>query len=193
MAYTADKPALPPSRRSCAPASPDGAPISTPPTVPRTRRSARHRVRRALGLSRGGPGAPERERSIEHKFLTPVYGTAQPLKGVRADPAARVRQVQRGSDRALAAADRRRPRGCDRLARRSFASLRPDNPITQTGVLAERRRRPVRSRFGRGRVDMKHAWLDPIIVVGPWIVTAIVAFRLVRGLSRGVLLRKEQR
>ena len=57
----------------------------------------------------------------------------------------------------------------------SFASLRPDNPITQTGVLSERRRRPVHSRFGRGRVDMKHAWLDPIIVVGPWVAAGAAA------------------
>jgi hypothetical protein len=76
---------------------------------------------------------------------------------------------------------------------KSLFSRRPDDPITQSGILGERGHRPFASRFGRGRADLKHAWLDPILVLGPWVVTALVAFRLVRGLSRGVLLRKEQR
>jgi len=51
-------------------------------------------------------------------------------------------------------------------------------------VLGEGRRRPISSRFGRGRADLGHMWLDPILVVGPWIVAAGVAAAVVRGLVR---------
>jgi hypothetical protein len=47
-------------------------------------------------------------------------------------------------------------------------------------VLGERGRRPIASRFGRGRIDLKHTWIDPILVVGPWVVMAVVVVRGVR-------------
>src|SRR6478735_8471636 len=46
-------------------------------------------------------------------------------------------------------------------------AIRPDNPITQTGILAEPHAHPIASR--RGRVDVRHQVLDPLIVAGPWI------------------------
>ena len=52
----------------------------------------------------------------------------------------------------------------------SLVSRRPDDPITESGVLGERGHRPFSSRFGKGRIDLKHAWLDPLIVVGPWLL-----------------------
>lgn len=123
----------------------------------------------------------DRERSIEHAFLTPVFGTAQPLHGV----SGRIRKLayDRFSEgRAahwllLIVGDRVEAIGAHL---RSFASARPDNPITETGVLAEARRHPIRSRFGRGRVDLHHTWLDPILVAGPWVLAAWGAFRVVR-------------
>ncbi len=67
---------------------------------------------------------------------------------------------------------------------RSLVTRRPDDPITQTGVLAEPRHRPLASRFGRGRIDLRHTWLDPIIVVGPWVLTAVLGVRALRRLGR---------
>ena len=44
---------------------------------------------------------------------------------------------------------------------RSLLTLRPDNPITETGVLAEVKRHGLRSRLGHNRADVKHHWMDP--------------------------------
>ena len=59
------------------------------------------------------PELRPRERSIEHKFLTPVFGTSCPTRGtLRHDPPILVRQVQRRPRRALAAPAGSRPRRC---------------------------------------------------------------------------------
>jgi hypothetical protein len=63
---------------------------------------------------------------------------------------------------------------------RSIASLRPDNPITQTGIKAEWTHNGMKSRFGRKRVDTHHMWLDPLIIGGPWILTGAVIVRLLK-------------
>ena len=128
-----------------------------------------------------------RERSVEHERLTPVYGTAQPLRGL----AGRIRRVaydrysegQTAHWLLLVVGDR-----VDAASAhvRSIASKRPDDPVTLTGVLGERRHHPIRSRFGRSRVDLKHAWLDPLIVLGPWLVAGWLGFRVVATGVRGV-------
>jgi hypothetical protein len=119
-----------------------------------------------------------RERSIEHKFLTPVFGTSCPPKGVSG--AIRKLSYERFSEgRAahwllLVAADRVDAFGSHV---RSLFTVRPDNPITETGVLAELRHHPISSRFGQKRTDVKHQALDPIIVAGPWVLAGVVVFR----------------
>ena len=123
-----------------------------------------------------------RERSIEHERLTPVFGTAQPLHGlsgrIRRLAYDRYSEGQTAHWLLLVAGDRVESVGAHL---RSFASGRPDNPVTETGVLGERGRRPIGSRFGRGRADLKHAWIDPILVVGPWILAGWLVVRVVRG------------
>jgi hypothetical protein len=130
-----------------------------------------------------------RERSIEHAMLTPVFGTAQPLKGLSG--LIRRRAYDRYSEGQLAhwlllvLGDR-----VDAVESHlvSFATLRPDNPITETGVLAEAGHRPLRSRFGVKRADLKHMWMDPFLVAGPWIAGGIavaVAASKVAKRSRG--------
>jgi hypothetical protein len=114
-----------------------------------------------------------RERSVEHLELPPVFGTAQPLHGL----SGRIRRYayeRYGEGRAahwllLIAGDRVDAVGAHL---RSFASVRPDNPVTETGVLSERRRHGLRSRFGSPRVDGRHQWMDPILVAGPWLLAA---------------------
>ena len=128
-----------------------------------------------------------RERSIEHKFLTPVFGTAQPLTGVSG--AIRTLSYARFSEGRLAhwmllvLADR-----VDAVEHhlKSFGTLRPDNPITQTGVKAEFTHSGLASR--RGRVDARHHLLDPVVVAGPWIAgagAAVVGARKVVRALRG--------
>jgi hypothetical protein len=118
-----------------------------------------------------------RERSIEHRFLTPVFGTAQPPSGLSG--AIRKFAYKFSEGRAahwliLIYADR-----VDAAEHhlRSLLSLRPDNPITQTGIKAEFSHKGIESRFRRKRVDLKHAWLDPILVAGPWVILPVYLVR----------------
>jgi len=132
-----------------------------------------------------------RERSIEHADLTPVFGTAQPLAG----PAGAIRRLayERFSEGRTAhwlllmAGDR-----VDVLTHtvRSFGSLRPDNPITQTGIKAELSHHGLRSRRGQGRADVVHHPMDPVVVAGPWVVAAVPVVRLA---ARGVRAWRRRR
>lgn len=131
------------------------------------------------------PEHGRRERSIEHAFLTPVFGTAQPLHGlsgaIRRFAYSRFSEGRAARWLLLIVGDRVEATGAHL---RSLASLHPDNPVTETGVLGELRRRPISSRFGRGRADLKHMWLDPILVAGPWILGGAAVFAGVRRLAR---------
>ncbi|WNV77139.1 hypothetical protein [Geodermatophilus sp. DSM 44513] len=131
------------------------------------------------------PGAEGRERSVEHAFVTPVFGTAQPLHGVSG--AVRRYAYRRFSEGRLAhwlllvAGDRIDAWGAHL---RSFGTARPDVPAT--GVGGELTRGGLRSR--RGRSDTRHQLLDPVVVAGPWVAGAAVAWtggrRLLRALRR---------
>ena len=128
-----------------------------------------------------------RERSIEHADLTPVFGTAQPLKGVSG--AIRRMAYERYSEgRAahwllLMAGDR-----VDVLGSTlgSFLSTRPDNLVAETGVKAELTHHGVRSRLGAGRTDLKHEWMDPLVVAGPWVAAGGLTFAVARRIARRV-------
>ncbi len=128
-----------------------------------------------------------RERSIEHKFLTPVFGTSCPPRGI-SGVLRRFSYRKFSEGRAahwllLLAADR--VDAWENHAR-SFLTARPDNPITQIGVLSEFSRHGVSSRVGKKRADVRHQMLDPIIVGGPWVLVGGLVFWTVRKvLGRG--------
>jgi hypothetical protein len=131
------------------------------------------------------PEKEPRERSIEHAFVTPVFGTAQPLKGVSG--AVRRLAYRRFSEGRLAhwllliVGDRIDAWGSHL---RAFASGRPDVPAS--GLRGELTGGGLRSR--RGRSDARHHVLDPVVVAGPWVAGAAVTWigvrRLVRALRR---------
>jgi hypothetical protein len=133
------------------------------------------------------PETRPRERSIEHAQLTPVFGTACPPKGLsgalRKYSYAKYSEGRAAHWLLLVLADRV-DAWESHLA--SFLTLRPDNPITQTGIRSELTHRGVRSRIGSERADLAHQPLDPIIVAGPWIAAAGVASLGVRKLVRSV-------
>jgi len=126
-----------------------------------------------------------RERSIEHGRLTPVFGTSTPPKGLsgvlRRYSYATFSEARAAHWLILLLADR-----VDAIENHlaSFVTLRPDNPITETGILSEFRRHGIRSRFGRKRADLSHMWLDPLLVAGPWVLAGAIAVRLFRARSR---------
>ena len=130
-----------------------------------------------------------RERSVEHKFLTPVFGTSCPPRGISGiirRYAYRYSEGRAAHWLILLAADRV-DAGEQHL--RSFVTLRPDNPITETGVLSEFSRHGYRSRVGQRRTDLVHQPLDPLIVGGPWLAGAAavgyLTWRVVRTRSKG--------
>lgn len=122
-----------------------------------------------------------RERSVEHTQLPPVFGTTCPPKGlsgaVRKLSYARYSEGQAAHWLLLMAGDR-----IDTVEStlRSMLTTRPDNPITQTGLRAEVTHHGLRSRLGRKRADVKHHWMDPLIVGAPWIVAGTTAYLLAR-------------
>jgi hypothetical protein len=125
-----------------------------------------------------------RERSIEHQFLTPVFGTSCPPRGI-SGKLRRYSYRKYSEGRAahwllLLAADR-----VDSLEStlRSFATLHPDNLIAETGIRSEFTNHGIASRRGQKRADLAHQALDPIIVAGPWLVAGAVAFSVVKRLA----------
>jgi len=122
-----------------------------------------------------------REKSIEHAILTPVFGTSAPLHGV-SGLIRRLAYERYSEGRAahwllLVLGDRVDAAGSHL---RSFLTLRPDNPFTETGLRGEVSGHGIRSRFGRKRADLRHQWMDPLLVAGPWLLLGGLAFVLLR-------------
>jgi hypothetical protein len=187
MAYTAEKPPLAESSDQLRARIPGwGADLDPQdrPSVPRERfdpaLSGAH-----WDFPERQPEKWPRERSIEHKFLTPVFGTSCPPKGLSG--VMRKYAYKAYSEGRLAhwllliAADR-----VDAVEShlRSFLTLRPDNPITETGVLSEFRHHPIASRFRQKRTDLVHQPLDPVIVAGPWVLAGGLAYAGIKRLRR---------
>jgi hypothetical protein len=128
-----------------------------------------------------------RERSIEHKFLPPVFGTACPPKGlsgaIRKYSYAKYSEGRAAHWLLLMLADRVDAWESHLV---SFLTMHPDNPITETGVKSEFTHHGMKSRLGTKRADLVHQPLDPIIIVGPWVAAGGVAYRGARRLVRTV-------
>src|SRR5947208_2373918 len=122
-----------------------------------------------------------RERSIEHERLPPVFGTSCRPKGLSGS----IRKYAYRRFSEGRAAHWLLLLGADRVDAweshlRSFATTRPDNPITETGVLSEFSHHPVGSRIGVKRADLAHQPLDPVIVAGPWLVAGGAVYAAAR-------------
>jgi hypothetical protein len=114
-----------------------------------------------------------REKSTEHKFLTPVFGTAQPLRGLSGAIRRFAYTFSEGQTAhwlLLMAGDR-----VDVLENRveALAAGRPDNPIAETGVLREFKDQAYRTRFGQHRADLTHLPLDLVLWAAPYLAIAV--------------------
>jgi hypothetical protein len=134
------------------------------------------------------PQQQPRERSMEHAFLTPVFGTAQPLKGlsgaIRRHAYRRYSEGRAAHWLLLMAGDR-----VD-VAESRVASLvagKPDRLLNETGVTSEASHRGLASRLGRRRSDVNHHWIDPAVTSTPWIAVgaALAAVGVLRRVRRG--------
>ncbi|SDZ23849.1 hypothetical protein SAMN05421504_11131 [Amycolatopsis xylanica] len=187
MTYTSERPPLTESSEQLRARIPGwGADLNREdrPSVPKLLRTA-DRTGDEGEFPERQPEKWPRERSIEHKFLTPVFGTSCPPRGLSG--ALRKFSYRRFSEGR--AAHWLLLLGADRVDAwehhlRSFATLRPDNPVTETGVLSEFTRHGISSRFGKKRADVKHQWLDPLIVAGPWVLVAALVSSAVRKIRR---------
>lgn len=126
-----------------------------------------------------------RERSTEHKFLTPVFGTVCPPKGLSGAIrryAYRYSEGQLSHWLLLVAGDR-----VDVLESRVTGLLqgRPDNPLTESGLASEWKRGGLRSRTGQHRADLKHQPLDLVVNAAPWLVLGALLYRLRRAAVDG--------
>lgn len=192
MPYTANKPGAPDTEALRARIPGWGADLDSVdrPAFPREQPGIPTGAHWALPAQQAAKGR-ERERSVEHERLTPVFGTAQPLHGlsgaIRRYAYDRYSEGQAAHWLLLVVGDRVESAGAHA---RSMFSRRPDDPITQSGVLGERGRRPIASRMRPGRIDMKHAWMDPILVLGPWVLAGVLVFRAGRAVMRPAKRRR---
>ena len=113
-----------------------------------------------------------REKSNDHRFLTPVFGTAQPLKGLSGVIRRYAYTFNEGRLAhwlLLVAGDR-----VDVFESRISALLsgRPDNPLTETGVMSEFKNQAYRTRFGQHRADLKHQPIDLVLWALPYAAIA---------------------
>jgi hypothetical protein len=132
------------------------------------------------------PERAARERSTEHATLTPVFGTAQPLHGLSGAIRRRAYNLSEGRLEhwlLLVAGDR-----VDMVESHLAAAIRgrPDNPITESGVLREFKGRAYRTRFGQHRVDLKHQPIDVALFTAPYAAAAAGVYLVARGLARRV-------
>ena len=190
MAYTSQKPPLPESSDELRARIPGWGVDLDPkdrPSVPKLKFQEDFTGAHWGDFPDRQPEKWPRERSLEHAFLTPVFGTSTPPRGlsgaIRKLSYRRYSEARAAHWLLLVLADR-----VDAWEShlRSFATLRPDNPITQTGVKSEFTHGGLAARTGTHRADRVHQWLDPIIVGGPWVAAAGVAFSGVRKLVRSL-------
>jgi hypothetical protein len=187
-AYTSQKPPLPESTQSLRGRIPGwGADLDPAdrPSVPRESTDLRPEGA-TWDLPAQQPVQGYRERSIEHADITPVFGTAQPLSGIsgsiRKLAYERYSEARAAHWLLLMAGDRVDVAGS---TLRSFATTRPANLLTETGIKSEFTHHGLASRIGKGRADVVHHPLDPIIVLGPWLLGAELARQTIRRYIRG--------
>lgn len=187
MAYTPEKPPLPETVDQLRARIPGwGADLDPAdrPAVPRERFDPGASGAR-WDFPERQPELSPRERSIEHAFLTPVFGTSAPLKGLsgalRRFAYARFSEGRAAHWLVLVGADR-----VDTLESTlaSFASRHPDNPLSETGIRSEVTHHGIASRREGRRVDLVHQPLDAVIVAAPWVLGGWAALTALRGIGR---------
>lgn len=132
-----------------------------------------------------------REKSTEHRFVTPVFGTACPPKGL----SGMIRRYAYTKSEAktshwtlLVLADR-----IDVIESRITGLLRgrPDNLFSEMGLRSELRFHGIRSRLGQHRADLKHLPIDIMMFTATTVVTGIGLYALAKAGSRVVRRKKK--
>ncbi len=169
MAYTREKPRTAPDTETLRRTIPGWGVDLDPANRPSSHRETMAETGAHWDFPERQPERVPREKSTEHKFLTPVFGTAQPLRGISGAIRRYAYTFSEGQTAhwlLLICGDR-----VDVLESRIEAVLagRPDNVIAETGVLREFRNRAYRTRFGQHRADLKHQPLDLLLWAAPYL------------------------
>lgn len=180
MAYTARKPYVTPSADELRQSIPGWGVDLDPAVRPSWPKEKRLETGAHWDFPERQAPLVRREKSTEHAFLTPVFGTAQPLHGLSG---AIRRYAYTYSEGRLAhwllliLGDR-----VDIIGSRikGLLTLRPDNPITESGVLSEFRHGAYRAHFAKNRADRRHQLLDPLVWAGPTLLAAGAVFFAVK-------------
>jgi len=133
-----------------------------------------------------------REMSTEHKFLTPVFGTVCPpkgLSGVLRRFAYKLSEGRLAHWNLLVLADR-----VDVIESRIGAlfRLRPDNAVSEIGLKAEIERHGLRSRLGQRRADTKHLPIDILFFTGTTLATVAAIAAAGIGVARLASARRKR-
>jgi hypothetical protein len=169
MAYTREKPRTAPDTETLRRTIPGWGVDLDPADRPSGHRETTTETGAHWDFPERQPERVPREKSTEHKFLTPVFGTAQPLRGLSGAIRRYAYTFSEGQTAhwlLLICGDR-----VDVLESRIAAVLagRPDNVIAETGVLREFRNGAYRTRFGQHRADLKHQPLDLLLWAAPYL------------------------
>ena len=178
MAYTREKPRLTPAVEELRRTIPGWGVDLDPNNRPSVPKEKFEHTGAHWDFPERQPERWPREKSTEHRFVTPVFGTAQPLRGMSGAIRRYAYTFSEGRTAhwlLLIIGDR-----VDVLESRVETLLKgqPDNPITETGVLAEFKRSAFRTRFGQHRADLKHQPLDLLLWTAPYIALAAGVYML---------------
>ncbi|MCU1381869.1 MAG: hypothetical protein JWL71_566 [Acidobacteria bacterium] len=168
MAYTREKPRVAPPREELQARIPGWGVDLDPADRPSYPKERFEDTGAHWDFPERQPQLYPREKSTEHKFMTPVFGTAQPLRGMSGAIRRFAYTYSEGQTAhwlLLLAGDR-----VDVLESRVEAVLkgRPDNVIAETGVLSELKNHAYRTRFGQHRADLKHQPIDLVLWAAPY-------------------------
>ena len=185
MAYTREHPQTAPSREELQRTIPGWGVDLNPADRPSYPKERFEETGAHWDFPERQPILAPREKSTEHKFVTPVFGTAQPLRGlsgaIRRMAYDNYSEGQTAHWLLLMAGDR-----VDVLESKITATLhgRPDNVIAETGVLSEVKNHAYRTRFGQHRADLKHQPIDIVMWVAPYAAMAAGLFLAARAIDR---------
>ena len=183
MPYTKDKPRIAPDREELKRRIPHWGADLDPANRPSAHREIAAETGAHWDVPEQQPELMPRERSTEHKHLTAVFGTAQPLKGlsgmIKRHAYANYSEGRLAHWMLLMLGDR-----VDIIESRIGTALRgrPDNVISETGVLSEFRNGAFRTRFGQHRYDLKHQPIDLLMWAAPYAAIGGGIYLLARGL-----------